>query len=436
MQRIVLRQYFRRVTGNPSVFYSCFNNSDTLKASYLATPEPVTLTAVNNDTLFASGGHTFYQWQVGNQILTDTTEFIVPQASGTYIVRFRGPNGCLSDASNAVNFTLCSTLNNVLSGPADTTVCQGRSVRFTYTPTQPLLGISYRWFRDGNPIAGQTGTNLVTSDSGIYYLEVRFGNCTIVTNSLQLRVEPLPARPVITTAGGSLSFCAGDSITLIAPEAAAYRWTVGASSVVVAATREFVVNSSRTGVRVVLESALGCLSTASDPVNTTMVAVPNRPVITRSGNNLTASVSPRLQGLTYRWFFNGTEVQGVTGNTLTNPSEGSYRVLAFNGANNLCPSDTSVEFLISSLSMANHQLVKVYPNPVSRGGRLVLQGLELGGRASIEIMNLKGQTLVTESIEVEGLTTLPIADLKSGVYVLSIVEANTGRRQLQMIIVD
>ncbi len=78
--------------------------------------------------------------------------------AATYSVVVSGTCG------NAVTNSASLTVNQnvaVVSAPVSLTNCPGSSASFSVSATG--TGLSYQWYKDGNPLAGQTGSSLVLS---------------------------------------------------------------------------------------------------------------------------------------------------------------------------------------------------------------------------------------------------------------------------------
>lgn len=144
-------------------------------------------------SLTALGGDS-YRWEDNTSSATRTVS-----TSGVYSVTVTGTNGC-----TAVAFTTISRRagDNVawLSQPAaGSLVCAGRVVTIAVSTTG--TGVSYRWYRNGLLVSGQTSATLTLNaqpgDAG-NYVAVATGSCNSVTSSaFSLTVTPSPSPTVL-----------------------------------------------------------------------------------------------------------------------------------------------------------------------------------------------------------------------------------------------
>ncbi len=113
----------------------------------------------------ATGTGLSYQWyKDGNALAGQTGSSLVlsnvsATDAATYSVVVSGTCG------NAVTNSASLTVNQnvaVVSGPVSLTNCPGSSASFSVSATG--TGLSYQWYKNGNTLAGQTGSSLVLSN--------------------------------------------------------------------------------------------------------------------------------------------------------------------------------------------------------------------------------------------------------------------------------
>ena len=75
-------------------------------------------------------------------------------------------------------------------------------------------GITYEWMRDGNPISGGNNGSLNTSVEGSYTAKVSFGNCEIISNPIQVRIQPTEPPTWVQPTTTSMCIAQVDSIVL------------------------------------------------------------------------------------------------------------------------------------------------------------------------------------------------------------------------------
>jgi hypothetical protein len=135
---------------------------------------------------------------------TCTLHAVTAADSGYYTVIVTGPcNTMRSDTMLVVNLPVTAT---ALSAQ---TKCAGESLMLgtTASGTGP---ITYVWRKDGNVLAGKTGSSitiasLTTADAGLYSVEVK-GTCNSVTNRAVIGVNT----PITATALANVTKCEGE----------------------------------------------------------------------------------------------------------------------------------------------------------------------------------------------------------------------------------
>ncbi len=159
--------------------------------------------------LYGRPNATSYQWQDNSTL----DSFIVTQP-GTYWVRMLGYCGVMVDTI-VVHEQL-----TVTTKVSDTSICSDGSL--TLTPAQQPLGATYKWS------TGSTDKNIVITDAGIYWVEVK-KQCNVVVDTI--KVEAIDVKVLI--ANEDTTICPGDTVLLqgsVLPVHASYNWSTGAST--------------------------------------------------------------------------------------------------------------------------------------------------------------------------------------------------------------
>jgi len=210
-----------------------------------------------------------------------TSRDITVTTSGTYKVIFRDQAGCNLESSLQV------TVNPLPDKPritalSDTVFCQ---TNLTGQPATVTLrapsNARFRWTLNGTTNQVSNQRDFTTANPGRYTLEVFDGKgCkSAVSDPVNVRVNPNPAKPTITTTGKTI-FCADESLTLTSSisDSTNYVWSPN----VTARTRSVRVNQGG-AYTVRVTNRFGCPSVASDPVNVRVNPLPERPSISASG---------------------------------------------------------------------------------------------------------------------------------------------------------
>src|SRR5258706_14649646 len=114
----------------------------------------------------------------------------------------------------------------------------------------------------------------MVSESGSYGVIVNKGCESPVSEATTVMVHSAPDQPVIA-ADGPLTFCAGETITLAAPEGfSGYAWSTGETS------REIMVSESGNYTVIVNN---GCESPVSEATTVTVHSLPDEPAVAADG---------------------------------------------------------------------------------------------------------------------------------------------------------
>ena len=172
-------------TGMATVSLTLCGNTHTFPVEVLALPQP----AVNAGgvcpgqtlTVTTTQPFTTYFWkdEQGSPIAVSPS---VDLATGYYEIEVTDQNGCAGESHFSIETYPAPSVS--ISTPSYYALCSGGPAATIYTNTQS--GMSFQWFRDGNPVGGNTATYSTTSP-GIYQVEVTNADgCTALSNQLEL----------------------------------------------------------------------------------------------------------------------------------------------------------------------------------------------------------------------------------------------------------
>lgn len=368
------------MAGSSTINYTVTNSfgcSTVASKTITVNPVPATITQVNGNTTFCSGGSVTLVAPPADSYLWSnnaTTQSITVTNSGNYFVT-ASLSGCVGtsvpvavtvNALPATNITasaaaICPGSSTTLSVPAAATYlwsngavtptiststpgvysvtvtnangCTATSAPITIAAaTAPTVTIAANgpvsFCQGGNVVLnstaspgstylwsnGATTPNITASASGVYFVTVtNAAGCQAASNNIVVN-----AQQTFTASATALSpttVCQGTPVTLVASPGATYLWSNGATTA--------GVNVTTAGpISVTVTNANGCTATSA-PINITVLAVPNA-VITPSGSlifcqggsvNLTAS-----GGTMYEWN------TGANTPTITATAAGMYTV--------------------------------------------------------------------------------------------------------------
>jgi gliding motility-associated-like protein len=181
-----------------------------------------------------------------------TIHGVAQTIAGTYSQTFTAANGC--DSMSNVTLTLNSL--PIINAGNDVTVCQGSSVTLnanganTYSWNNSVINNVAFTPNVGSTVYSVTGTNL---------------NGCVNSDDLIVLVNPTP----IVNAGGNISICIGNSVTLSGAGADSYSWDNGVTDGVL-----FIpATSGITTYTVTGTTIAGCIN--SDQIIVTVNALPN-----------------------------------------------------------------------------------------------------------------------------------------------------------------
>jgi hypothetical protein len=276
-----------RVT-NPAT--GCFN-TDTVNVTINSAPVvnlgPAISQCGGTATLDAGNAGFNYLWSNGA-----TTQSITVSASGNYSVTVTNPTtNCSSSGNVQVSINAIPTVNL----GADIVQCGSGA---TLDAGSTGLGFNFLWN------TGATTQTISAATSGKYYVRVTnpTGSC-VASDTINVTINAVPVATI--TAGGPVTFCQGDSVTLTASAGSSWLWSNGATS-------QSVKVKASGNYTVMVTNTANCSATST----ATAVTVTPLPVVTIAdqaicaGGTATLSVAAQA-GVTYSWS------SGQTGNAIT-----------------------------------------------------------------------------------------------------------------------
>lgn len=232
----------------------CLNSNPTLNSS-------VTNSSQLNNTIDILT----YQWYLNNVAIAGATSpNYTPTLPGDYSVKvFNNP--CSEASSNSIHVVA----NPNITIASDRTLCEGDSFTITSTNANSTVNslLTYQWYKDGNPIAGATGSthtvsaaNQMIDSASTYYLETtEQGLCTNQSNPVTIRINALP---VINTTPLLMEQC--DYITPSID---------GIAEVNLIQTYNYLTNNT-IGLNLYFYQDIGLTSLITDPVHYTNTSSP------------------------------------------------------------------------------------------------------------------------------------------------------------------
>ena len=339
-------------------------------------------------TIDAGMGFIDYIWNTN-----DTTQSIIVDTGGQYIVTVTDIHGCKADTSvNVIEFPL--PLPHIIGS----NFCEGT----TATLTTDTSYIQYDWSTN------QTDSIITISIGGQYSVTITDHNGCTASVDTTIIMYPTP-QPIITA---NTPICEGEISILDAGVFSQYIWSTND-------TIQSIGVSNQDNYSVIVVDTNGC--TGSDDINIVVIPNPNPQIIGNleicEGDNSTLSISEQYS--LYQWAPTGN-TQSINVNTA-----GTYSVTVTNDFG--CTGTTSVDFIVNP-----------NPVPVINGDLFICEGQTTvldAGNYSLYIWNT-GSTNQTIDVSNSGNYIVTVTDVNgcngitSETVEVDIVEITTNGNQI------
>lgn len=349
---------FARFGGEYSVMVTsragCQGTSDTVNVRAFQRPTPLLesnrgarICLGDTTTLAPRQAYPIYRWSDGSR--ADSLTVTLP---GTYRLTVTDTNGCQGADQLPIRFLPRPDVTVRPQGA--TRFCQGDSVALK----GPASLRRYFWSNGDT-----TRTTYISTQTRTRLIGIGPNGCRDTSAWIQTVVDPLPTGQRLR-ADGSLAFCRGDSVRLIAPAGfQSYQWNTTATGDTLSVQKAGVYN-------VTLTNAFGCQA-STDSLQVTVFDNP-QPVIDTLGPTIFCAydslvLSTRQSYRSYAW------TNRDTGALTTVRGSGNYNVLVTDS--NGCSGSAARSISVSVLPVPN-QSIRLGPSAsaaICRGDRSVLQ---------------------------------------------------------------
>jgi len=319
-------------------------------------------------TLQGPAGALGYLWNDGL-----TTRSRTERASGNFVLRTLGSNGCYSFSSDTAKVDVQPLPNAPvvsLGAGSATSICPGDSALLIATAST-----SHLWSN------GSRNDSLYAKAGGTYTAQAisAQGCISVPSNGITISLRSRPTQPRVTLSGDSV-FCTGGSLTITSSYATNNHWSTGAT------TQAVTVNQAGQ-YWVYAKSAASCAS-LKRYINVSVGGQGQRPTVAASGSTTLCPGSSVT--LTSSFPSGNTWSNGATSQSITVSAAGNYTVTTTTS----CGTSTSLPVAVSVASVANA------PTITAPADRALCQGESITLSSSAASGNLWSNGATTQSITV------------------------------------
>jgi len=149
--------------------------------------------------------------------------------------------------------------------------------------------------------------------------------------------------------------------------------------------------------------------------------IPPKPVIAVTNMNSSSPTLTSSSSAGNQWYFNGTAINGATGQTLTVTESGVYKVrVVLNG----CASEFSAgqNLTVTGIAETAQRHIAVYPNPVSEWLTVTLEDVPV--KKEVVIYQMDGRRKSSQEV-FAAEARFNVGDYSRGIYIVKIVMGNS-----------
>ena len=300
-----------------------------------------------------------------------------------------------------------------------TSLCEGDSI-VLYVTADP--GLAYRWFKDFALISNANSASTTVKSSGHYFVMVSGSAGSITSNSIDIKMSQAIPTPLIV-ANATLSFCAGQSVTLTSSAETGNQWYRDGFLINGETNQYLIANTS--GAYTVKVSLSGCNSLVSEGLSITVNPVPAQPLISQHGTILKSS---SLTG--NQWFLNGVAIPGANDSTYSPTATGQYSLqVALMGCQS--PMSAIISYIITAVTSPNlEKNIAIFPIPVS--DKLFITYNNNRNKINVSIVDAKGQEVFHGSFI--SLFEIDTKLFAMGIYVIRIMDTKTKEQLTKLVV--
>lgn len=310
---------------------------DATTAGITSVVEGTSLT-VQTKLKLATAPEYHYSWTHNGVADVATTDFfrtIAQLTSEEFTVTVTDDNNCVSEPlTKTVEVTPAGGVLSVTLASSSTTICQGGMQILTANPKQGHPDYTYKWFKDGNLIAGEEGSELIVTEAAKYKVEVSDESSIPQTAFAEKEMTIDATRPAPIVSVQNMTILSGTAVNLFAEVNPAggkytYNWSPkeqladGQENAVYPKTKSLSVDQD---YELYVTDDNGCFSKTAtgkvkiDAAAFKVIAEVNKNEICIGGKallnaNVQGTTTPAENDLTYSW----TPADNLTGADQKNP---------------------------------------------------------------------------------------------------------------------
>ncbi len=270
----------------------------------------------------------------------------------------------------------------IISQPQNWSGCEGQLL--TLSVSADGGGLSYQWYKDGQPVAGANASTYssvasVSRHNGTWWCVIT-GPCgTLTTQQVQVLVKELPQ---ITQQPSPVAECVGRQVTLTVAATGysplSYQWYRNGIPVGTGTSYSFTIDRTTEGEYwVVVSNECGQVTSRRIPVT---AYLPPQITLQPQGGRwqpgerivLRVEATGKLP-LYYQWQKNGQDIPGATSNTYviqsaTQADAGRYRCRVWNDCGEVWTSEVTVDITVGVPEVSareGYSLHRIVPTPTA-----------------------------------------------------------------------
>ena len=388
-----------------------------ITAPMTVNPLPTAITGPNTVCPFTSitlsdgtGGGAWTSSNSGIATVGSLTGVVTGASAGTVNITYTLGTSCYV----TYVVTVYAAPSPIITPLGDTTVCPGGYVALT---ANTGAGLTYQWYVGGTPIGGALSSSYIAIISGSYQvLETNTLGCSTLSIPMLVTIDtPVAA----ITAGGSITICAGSTVTLNANTGAgfSYQWLL--DGVVIAGAVGSSYSASMAGnYSVIVTNATGCSATSNiiavsiNPSPTANVVLSGP--LTLCQGSMVIMTADYGADYTYQWYNGAGAIPGETNRSYTATVAGTYYVIVTNS------------YSCTATSIIMTVVVNPLPNvAITASGSLIFCS---GGNVTLSAVAVAGDTYqwFLSGSPIAGATNSSYLATVGGGYRVLVTDPTTG----------